>query len=167
MRKNNKKVAKDIQTLGSSEDKPIPDDQALNLPRFINNQFYGGYCSVSKSYGVAKAFATNANGTVVDGGPRNAGWVYVCLVEGGFVIPAKGTVVTVGSDTGAIPYNEQEISMPGILEWDDVVACRKVHRTGAFEGRIYIKQSLIMHDIYAAREIFFLLSGLSQGKQPS
>ncbi|HRF44104.1 MAG TPA: hypothetical protein PLD30_07660 [Candidatus Competibacteraceae bacterium] len=85
-----------------------PQEQALNLQRFIANQEYGGYLSVSKSIAVTKAFAIGMGGTT----SRNAGWVYACFAEGGFHLPKQGA-------HGWVKYSEQEIAMPGMLDWDD------------------------------------------------
>ena len=141
-------------------------DQALNLESFLANQFYGGYISVTRSYAVAKGFATGMGGTT---GGRGPGWVYACFVEGGFIIPpASLTPQTFTLQNGKkaslmIKYNEQEISMPGLLDWEDVVACRKVAKTGSFEGNVYIRRSLITDDFQAANKIWKQLSGETQG----
>jgi Scabin-like len=127
-------------------------DQALNLQTFIANQEYGGYLSVTKSVAVAKGFAIGMGGTA----PPGAGWVYACFVEGGFHLPAKGAHAWV-------KYNEQEISMPGILDWDDIVGCRSVQADGNFLGNVYLKSALAHQDPKAAVKIWELLSGASQG----
>jgi len=132
--------------------KGLAQDQALNLQSFIANQEYGGYLSVTKSVAVAKAFATGLGGTT----GRGAGWVYACFAEGGFHLPAQGAHPWV-------KFNEQEISMPGILDWSDVVGCRHVQQDGNFDGNVYLKRTLFHEDPKAAVEIWELLSGLSQG----
>lgn len=53
--------------------------------------------------------------------------------------------------------------MPGILDWDDVVACRHVRQDGNFDGNVYVKRTLAHQDPTAAVHIWELLSGLSQG----
>ncbi|MBR0642636.1 hypothetical protein [Plastoroseomonas hellenica] len=50
-----------------------PMTQALDLPKFLENQFLGGYVSVSKSYAVAKAFATGQGGTTESAEDMRAG----------------------------------------------------------------------------------------------
>jgi hypothetical protein len=127
-------------------------DQALNLQAFISNQEYGGYLSVTKSTAVAKGFAIGLGGTT----PPGPGWVYACFVEGGFHLPARGSHAW-------IKFNEQEISMPGILDWDDVVGCRHVKGDGSFDGNIYLKNSTVHEDLAAATNVWELLSGKSQG----
>jgi hypothetical protein len=129
-----------------------PQDQALNLKKFIANQEYGGFLSVTKSTAVAKGFATGLGGTTKPG----PGWVYACFVEGGFHLPAVG-----GHEW--VRYDEQEISMPGILDWDDVVGCRYVRADGNFEGSVYLKDSIAHEDSTAATQVWELLSGMSQG----
>lgn len=147
-------IAKASNTVGQAH------DRALNLPEFLTNQFYGGYISVCKSYAVTKAFATGMGGTTT----RAAGWVYACFVEGGFLIPPAGTIpATTTHPTITIPYNEQEISMPGLLDWEDVVACRRVNANGVFEGNIFMRQSMAHEDPKAAVALWKLLSGETQG----
>ena len=141
-------------------------DQALNITKFIADQTYGGYISVSKSYAVTKAFATGMGGTT--GGKtsfwskkreRAAGWVYVCFVEGGFNLPPVDKPI--GGVT--VKFDEQEISMPGSLDWEDVVACRRVSANGNFEGNIFMRQSMALEDPKASVAIWKLLSGETQG----
>lgn len=131
--------------------KNAAQNQALNLESFIANQEYGGYLSVSKSIAVAKAFATGKGGTTGNVGP---GWVYACFAEGGFHLPAQG-------DHAWVKYNEQEISVPGIIDWDDVVGCRYVLADGNFGGNVYLKSALI-YDPPAHVVVWELLSGKSQ-----
>ena len=138
-------------------------DQALNLESFLQDQFYGGYISVSKSYAVAKGFACGMGATT----PPGPGWVYACFVEGGFIIPPSGKNTYTLQDgtkvTINIRFDEQEISMPGLLDWDDVVACRKVDANGFFDGNVFIRRSLLSDDPQAADKVWKQLSGESQG----
>jgi len=53
--------------------------------------------------------------------------------------------------------------MPGMLDWENVVACRRVLRTGKFEGPVYMRPALQRKDPKAAKKIWKLLSGKSQG----
>ncbi len=132
---------------------------ALNLPVFLKNQFLGGFISVTKSIAVAKSFACGMGGTT----SRNPGWVYACFVEGGFEIPKVDNLITFDGKDVPVPYNEQEIAMPGLIEWEDVVACRAVDRDGWFKGRIFIRQSFYSSDKEAFHQIYRLLNGQSQG----
>ncbi|GGF78596.1 hypothetical protein GCM10007301_43220 [Azorhizobium oxalatiphilum] len=148
------------QTMGK------PDNRALDLPTFLGNQHFGGYISVCKSYAVTKGFATNMNSTT-GAASRHAGWIYACFVEGGFDIPPRGVIPASNTHPDIIiPYDEQEISMPGLLDWRDTVACRQVDMRGAFEGNIFIKEEFMLQDPDACMQIYFLLSGISQGLQP-
>lgn len=137
-----------------------PDDRALDLERFLSFQEYGGYISVSKSIGMTKAFASNINKTAGGAGQRG-GWVYACFVEGGFNIPKSQDATDF-----IIPHDEQEISMPGKLDWSDIVACRRVSKHGMFKGNLFIKRSFYLQDPDACIKVFELLSGRSQGKMP-
>jgi len=120
-------------------------DQALNLVKFLTNQEYGGYVSTSKSYGVAKNFA-------------RGGWVYTLFVEGGFHLPGHGLNKGV-----LLPFNEQEIAMPGGFDWDDIVACRKLDSSGKFSGDVYVRPSFMTEEALAFGKVWELMSGLSQG----
>jgi hypothetical protein len=140
-----------------------PMNQALDLPKFLENQFLGGYVSVSKSYAVAKAFATGQGGTTesADGHP---GWVYCCFVEGGFDIPPSGTIpAAAGRPAIYVPCDEQEIAMPGLLEWADIVACRKVNKSGRFEGNVYLRRSFLNDEVSLGKDVWRMLSGATQG----
>jgi hypothetical protein len=50
-----------------------------------------------------------------------------------------------------------------MLDWADVVACRKVLKEGGFTGPVYIHPALQDRDSTAAPVIYDLLSGQSQG----
>lgn len=147
--------------IAEAAQKGTPPD-SLNLETFIADQFMGGYISVTKSYAMAKAFATGQKGTTNTG----PGWIYACFVEGGFLVPRKGTHHCTLPDgtkkTIKVPHNEQEISMPGLLDWEDVVACRKVDASGAYVGSVYLRSSFQKEDPKAYRQVWELLSGAPQ-----
>lgn len=149
---------------------------ALDLEEFIAFEILGGYISTSKSYAVAKHFVKNKGG----------GWIYVCFVEGGYLLPEKGWFdkrlkkvkpFEPPSDTELpwkpsfdeknqwfkVKFNEQEIAMPGMLEWADVVACRACDADGKFQGDIFMSKALWNKNSDAAMTIYRLLSGKSQG----
>ena len=77
-------------------------------------------------------------------------------MEGGIHLPPKG-------QHDWVKYAEQEIAMPGILDWDDVVGFRRVKRDGVFDGPVYLRSDLELQDPNAYTEIWDLLSGKSQG----
>jgi hypothetical protein len=135
----------------------------MNLPRFLKQPFLGEFISTSKSVAIARYFATcdsPPGGSQI--GYQNKGWVYACFVEGAIEIPAKGDYMKDGT-TYSVPHNEQELALPGMLEWEDVVACREVKESGEFTGPIYIRTLLQDTDRSAALDIYDLLSGKSQG----
>ena len=146
------------QKIGKSDTSPNinwDDDvhkKALDLGAFLANQQYGGYVSTSKSYAIAKHFGT--------GYRSKPGWVYVCFVEGGFHIPPGGKV-----QKGVnIPFDEQELAMPGMFDWEDVVAYREVTAAGMFSGDVYIRPTLHSEERSEVfNTIWDLLSGKSQG----
>jgi hypothetical protein len=122
------------------------DTDALNLQEFIRQEDYRGFISTSKSLRTARNFA---------GG---SGWVYACFVEGAFHLPRKG------AHAWAI-HDEGELAMPGMLDWDDVVGCRRV-KACQFDGPVYLKRDLYMRDTEAARKIHEYLSGRIQPEVP-
>jgi hypothetical protein len=127
-------------------------DQALNLDRFLSDANYGGYISVAKSYAIAKEFVRD----------RGGGWVYACLVEGAFDLPPKGRHRDLVGRKIEVVRDEQELSMPGIIDWDDVMGYRKVDATGKFEGNIWLRTVMQNQDPKAYRTIWDLFSGQSQ-----
>jgi hypothetical protein len=147
------KAAKDLNALLECAE---AEGGALDLERFIADQTFRGFISTTKSIAIAKNFATSkwAYGMNVPGAVE--GWVYACLVVGAFHLPPKGA-------HSWIKFNEQELAMPGMLDWENVVACRQVKRDGEFEGPVYMKPALERTDPKAARKIWKLLSGKSQG----
>ncbi len=123
---------------------------ALNLEKFIKDQFFRGFLSATKSIAIGKCFATGYTNPA----HKSDGWLYACYLEGGLHLPPYGK-------HSWIQYAEQEISMPGILDWQDIVACRRVKQSGAFTGPVYMDPNL-SKDNKAAVEIWDLLSGKSQ-----
>jgi hypothetical protein len=129
-----------------------PQNRALDLHEFLREPNYKGYLSVAKSYAIAKYFVSQ----------RGGGWVYACLVEGAFHLPRKGIHRRDGRKIEVIA-DEQELSMPGIIDWDDVMGYRKVDATGKFEGNIWLRTVMQHQDKQAYDKIYDLLSGESQG----
>ena len=134
---------------------------ALNLHIYIKQQFMGGWVSLSKSLKIAKFFATGRGGTTT-GGKGQEGWVYAIFYEGGVEIPAAKKTFEFNGEKGHVPYEEQEIAVPGTIDWDDIVACRKVLGSGSFTGHLYVRESLLRDDPKAFSAIF---DALSTGKQ--
>jgi hypothetical protein len=136
----------------------VQNPQAMDLSRFLGDQTLGEFISASRSVAIARYFGTSTwNGAQMI--PQSTdGWVYACYVEGGIVVPPQGNHGGVW-----VPFNEQELTMPGQFDWADVVACRRVLQTGRFTGPVYVKPELENMDHAAAIEIYDLLSGKSQG----
>jgi hypothetical protein len=130
---------------------------ALNLERFIRDQRFKGFVSTSKSVSIAKNFATAKwmpNGAMSAG--QVDGWVYACHMLGAFELPPRFSHPW-------IKFAEQELTMPGMIDWENVVACRRVLRTGEFDGWVYMRPTLPRTDPKAAKKLMKLLSGKSQG----
>jgi hypothetical protein len=54
------------------------------------------------------------------------------------------------------------MAKPGMIDWEDMVACRECTAAGSFTGAVYIRPSLKQHDPLAYAQIYELLSGKSQ-----
>jgi hypothetical protein len=128
---------------------------ALNLVKFLEDQTLMGFVSASKSIAIAKRFATSrwVDGLAQSG--QVVGWIYACLMVGAIHIPrffrtSRGMMA------------EQELTMPGMIDWDNVVACREVLHTGMFKGPVYMRRSLQDRDSKPFKKIYKLLSGKSQ-----
>jgi hypothetical protein len=132
---------------------------ALDLEKFLQEYDFRGFVSVGRSIGVAKCFATI---NPLTGRADHDGWVYACFVEGGFEIPPVGTYKCPSGKNFVVRYPEQEVTMPGVLDWEDVVACRRVKKDGMFDGPVYLKKSFFDEDRAACEEVYDLLSGKSQ-----
>jgi hypothetical protein len=120
---------------------------------------------------------------------KDVGWVYVCYAHGGYLIPEQGwydvrTKTSRPDLPGVFPefqwnpqgdekqyywrikFKEQEISVPGAVGWEDVVAWRQVSRLdqgGVFLGDVFMRKSFHGENTLVAQEILRLLSGKSQG----
>jgi hypothetical protein len=124
---------------------------ALDLGEYVQNEFLGGFVSVSRSVMVAKSFACGRGGNSA----ARDGWVYACFVEGAFNMPLKGT-------HRLAKKQEFEMAMPGMLEWEDVAGWRKVKASGKFDGPIYLRHSLCKSDLKAFTQIYEYFSGKPQ-----
>lgn len=165
-------VAKWNQKSPGQAPQAAPNTSPLDVVTYLKDQFLGGYVSGTKSYAIAKAFGSGMGGTT--GAPRNAGWVYVCFMGGGFEVPntTKTMQMTVSDErpgassttsvSGNPVYAEQEIALPGMIDWEDMVAFRRVDATGMFTGDVFIRPSLQQKDPAVHKEIWELLSGKPQ-----
>jgi len=139
----------------------------IDLRSYQKTQVLGAYVSLTKSVAIARHFGSGGGGTV-EKGKRNDGWVYACRAYGGFDLPIN----TEDHQTRfphslnwlkGVPYKEQEIALPGLLDWEDIVACRRVNATGALVGDIYIKKNLEEREGKQIRDqIYQLLMGATQ-----
>lgn len=118
---------------------------ALDLESFIVDQHFRGFVSTTKSICVAKAFATGLTATP---GP---GWIYACFVEGAFDFGLQ-------DEHKWLTHQEQELCMPGMLDWEDVVACRHVLANGTFDGAVWMRKTFLHSDLQAATDVLELLS---------
>jgi hypothetical protein len=160
-------IQKAAQAQGVAE-KDVRQAKPMDLPRFLMNQDLGEFISTSKSVAVTRMFATSTWSGSNQIKYSTDGWVYACFVEGAIEIPPGGRTYLGqdGTTKYQVPYNEQELAMPGMLDWRDVVACRKVLKDGGFTGPVYINPALQDQDSTAAPVIYDLLSGQSQGALP-
>src|SRR5581483_6990324 len=98
--------------------------------------------------------------TVAKGFAADSGWVYVTLVQGGFLVPDKGKHVWTSV------FGEQEIALPAPIPWSNVFGFRKVARLPGgvkFVGPVYLRRRLQAKNAKIHTECYELLSGKVQG----
>src|SRR5262249_40169591 len=120
-----------------------------------------GFISTSKSYAIAKHFVLQNSNT--------GGWIYALFVEGALHLPkSKTRIPTPGKSDPVYEmfHDEQELAMPGLLEWEDVAGWREIDKDGHFTGNIAMRTKFIDEDPEAMWKIWRLLSGESQGAFP-
>lgn len=118
------------------------DSEALHAGRMVAFEAIKGYISTTRAMSVAKGFAFT-------------GWVYMTLVHGGFVLPAKQAHVWTPI------FGEQEIAMPVPIPWANIFAFRQATNT-RFVGPIYFRKGFDVSHAGPFREAFDLFSGKSQ-----
>ena len=129
----------------------MEDQEKFHPGRMVAYEALKGYISTSRSVSKAKEFAL--------GGGRDAGWVYVMLVEGGIVIPEQGEHVWA-------KFDEQEIAYPGSIPWEKIYGFRQVSRAAG--GKFVPNQPLLLRkgfqekDPKAFKECYAVLSGKPQ-----
>jgi len=159
-------IAQAVQQQQVAGPQEVQVNDPMNLPRFLANPQLGEFVSTCKSVAMARYFATSTwtpQGGMVPG--STDGWVYACFVEAGIHIPPAGGQYF-GQQGGLyqVPYNEQEVAMPGGLGWKDVIAARRVLVSGHFTGPIYVHPQLgWSKHAGSAPQIYDLLSGMHQG----
>lgn len=120
--------------------------ETFHLGRMLASEALKGYTSTTRATGVAKGFA------------GNGGWVYLTLVQGGYLVPDKGKHEWTGI------FGEQEIALPAAIPWSNIFAFRQVAKTGSrkFAGPIYIRRGFEARNRTAFQESYQLLSGRVQ-----
>jgi hypothetical protein len=119
-------------------------NEAFHVGRMLADEALKGYISTSRAVLVARGFA------------KENGWVYLTRVRGGFLVPDKGAT------TWTQIFGEQEIALPGKLDWDDVFGFRHVDDQRRLVGPIYFRKGFAAHRI-AFAQAYDLLSGKPQG----
>lgn len=126
------------------------ESEAYHLGRMLASEALKGYTSTTRATPVAKGFA------------KAGGWVYLCLVQGGYLVPDQGKHVWTGI------FGEQEIALPGAVPWASVFAFRQVSpaktgpTVGKFAGPIYVRKGFDARNSHAFQESYQLLSGKAQ-----
>jgi hypothetical protein len=124
--------------------KSMLENEAYHVGKMLANETLKGFVSTTKAVTIAKGFGDN-------------GWVYVTLVQGGFVVPDKGKHVWTAI------YGEQEIALPAPIPWSNVFGFRQVNAAKRFTGPIYLRRSLQARNAKAYGKCYELLSGKPQG----
>ena len=128
--------------------KSLIDNEAYHVGRMLASETLKGFISTTRAVTVAKGFAADT------------GWVYVTLVQGGFLVPDKGKHVWTST------FGEQEIALPAPIPWANVFGFRKVARLEPgvkFAGPLYLRRRLQAKNPKAYQECYELLSGRVQG----
>jgi hypothetical protein len=117
------------------------ESDILNLREHVSDEFLKGFVSTSKSVGAAKFFV------------QEDGYIYAVLAEGAFEVPP-----------GSLHENEQELAMPGGLDWDDIVGFRRAGKGFAkkLKGLLYLKPAALQGEKpVVATAVVAALSGMS------
>jgi hypothetical protein len=120
------------------------EQEALHLGRMLAEEALKGFISTSRATKVAKGFA-KANG-----------WVYVLFLNGGYVVPKKGT------SAWTTIFGEQEIAMPESVPWEAIMGFRQTDAGKKFTGPIYLRDTFEASESAAAQQCYELLSGKKQ-----
>ena len=121
----------------------LADSEALHAGRMVASEALKGHISTTRAVSVAKHFA------------KAGGWVYMVLVQGGFLLPAKGKHVWTQI------FGEQEIAMPVLIPWSNVFAFRQVQPQGMnkFAGPLYYRRGFDKQNPDVFKASYDLLSG--------
>ncbi len=120
------------------------EHESLHLGRMLAEEALKGFISTSRATTVAKGFA------------KENGWVYVLFVNGGFVVPKKG------SHAWTAIFGEQEIAMPEPVPWEAIMGFRQTNAGKKFTGPIYLRDTFEASESEAAQKCYDLLSGKKQ-----
>ena len=123
----------------------LADSESMHLSRMAANEVLKGYISTSRATTIAKGYA------------KPNGWVYLTLVNGGFVLPSKTDPLWTSI------FGEQEIAYPGALPWANIFGFRKVSADAKpkFTGPIFLRKGFESNEVFET--CFKLLSGKKQG----
>ena len=132
----------------------IVKSEELHLGRMLAQETLKAYISTTRAVPVAKGFAKRA--TDANTGAKFLGWVYCVAVNGGFVVPDKGSI------SWTETFGEAEIAVAGGVPWHAVAAARAVDFTGKFVGDVHVRKGFEKIDAQAFEPIFKLMSGKRQ-----
>jgi hypothetical protein len=125
----------------------VMESEALHIGTMVQSEFLKAYVSTSSSLLVSKVFAgMHASGS-------RTGWLYICRVRGGFVIPAAGTLWGKG---------EQEIAQLGPISPRDIIGFAKVAAgvsPWASDGPIYVRRDFRKGAPDSFSRMYNMLSG--------
>lgn len=122
--------------------------ESIHMGRMLANEALKSYISTTRCTAVAKGFA------------KTNGWVFVTLVNGGFLVPKKGRHAWTAT------FGEQEIAYPGALPWNQIMGFRQVTAVNPlnFTGPMFLRKGFESKSTEKAFEkCFKALSGKKQG----
>ena len=117
--------------------------EQFHLGRMLANETLKGFVSTTRATTVAKGFA------------KTNGWVYLLMVDGGYLVPDKE------KHSWTTIFGEQEIAFPGSVPWNKIFAYRNVGG-GKFTGPIYMRKGFEASEPKAVMDVYQLLSGKRQ-----
>jgi hypothetical protein len=122
----------------------LVEREQFQLGRMLAEEALKGFISTTRATTVAKGYA------------KENGWVYVVLVDGGYLVPDKG------AHPWTSIFGEQEIAVPGAVPWDKVQGFRQVGESRKFTGPVYLRNDFDASESDAAAQCHRLLSGMKQ-----
>jgi hypothetical protein len=123
----------------------ICEGESMHLGRMASNECLKGYISTARAIDTSISFGTAFN--------KKAGWLYVTMVHGGFVVPW-------GLNTTAWSTAEAEIAQWGSIPGERIVGFRHLGQF-APDGPVYMRKSFQKQEPKAFKTVFNYMCGMT------